>query len=74
MLPGAAAGLQHVAGRTAEVFFKHSPDRLMIAMERGRVEAAVRLCRLAIPAEFGDRMRHTPLLLALAFAQQAILR
>ena len=41
MLAGAAAGLHHVAGFPGKETLKYRPDRLVIAMECRRVEAAV---------------------------------
>src|SRR3954451_6152244 len=61
VLPGAAAGLQHVAGFTGEEFRQHSPDRLVIPMERWRIEPAVRFDRPAIPAEFHYIISHDTL-------------
>ena len=61
VLAGAAAGLQHVAGFAGEELLQHRPDRLVVAMERGRIEPAVRLDRPAILAEFDDIFRHSRL-------------
>ncbi len=58
VLAGAAAGFQHVARPAGEKFFQHRPDRLVVAMERRRVEPAVRFGRPAIPAELGDMLHH----------------
>src|SRR5271168_2199075 len=58
MLAGAAAGFQHVAGPSGEEFLQHRPDRLVVAMERGRVEAAIRLDPPSVLAEFNDIFRH----------------
>src|SRR5437588_12856078 len=58
MLPGAAAGLHHVAGLTHQEFLQHRPDRCMVAVECSCVEAAVRLDRPAILAEFDDIFSH----------------
>src|SRR4051794_41045170 len=58
VLPGAAAGLQHVAGFAGDEFFQHGPDRLVIAMERRRIKPAVRFDRSAVLAEFDDVVGH----------------
>ena len=58
MLAGAAAGLDHVAGFACEIALQHRADRLMIAMKRRRVEAAVRLDRPAVLAELDDVLSH----------------
>ena len=59
MLSGAAAGLQHVAGFAREKFFQHLPDRLIVAVERRRIEAAVRTG--AVAAEFSRMLSHDSL-------------
>src|SRR5580693_5649194 len=65
VLAGAAAGLQYLAGPSSEVLLQHRPDRLVIAVERGRVETPVRLDPPAILAEFDDVFRHvSPMRLA----------
>ncbi len=61
MLAGAAAGLDHVAGFAGQEFFQHRPDRLMIAMERRRVETAVGFDRPSVLAEFHDIVSHVRL-------------
>src|SRR6187431_779411 len=58
VLTGAAADLHHVAGFAGEEFFQHRPDRLMVAMERRRVEPTVGLDRPAILAELHYKFRH----------------
>src|SRR5712672_94732 len=58
MLDGAAAGFQHVTGLAGKIPLKHRPDRPVIAMEGGRVEAAVGLHRPAVLAEFYYILRH----------------
>ena len=58
MLPSAATGLHHVAGLAPQEFLQHRPDRCMVAMECGCVEAAVCLDRPAILAEFDDIFSH----------------
>ncbi len=61
MLAGAAAGLQDVTGPAGEGFLQDRPDRLVVAVERRRIEPAVRLDRPAILAEFDDIFRHETL-------------
>src|ERR1700730_1287724 len=62
VLAGTAACLQHVAGLTRQELLQHCPDRRMVAVECRRIEAAVRLDRAAILAEFDDIFsHHTPL-------------
>ncbi len=58
MLAGAAAGLDHVTGFAGKELLQHRPDRLMVAMKRRRVEAAVGFDRPAVLAEFHDIFRH----------------
>ena len=58
MLAGTAAGLDHLAGFTGKLPLQQVADRLMVAVERGRVEAAVGFDRPAILAEFHDIFRH----------------
>ena len=62
MLPGAAAGFDHVAGFAVEEFLQHLPDRLVIAVKRRRIEPAVRFDWLAILAEFHDVFSHVHVL------------
>lgn len=62
MLSGAAAGFQHVTGLAGQKRLQHRPDRLMVAVERGRIEPSIRLPRLAILAELCDILRHRALL------------
>src|SRR5215211_7555166 len=62
VLPGAAAGLQHVAGLAGEIPLKHRPDRRVVAMERGPVEPAVGLRGSTVPAKFHYILRHHGLL------------
>jgi hypothetical protein len=52
---------QHVTGPAFQELPQHRPNRLVVTMERRRVEAAIRRGRPAIPAEFGDLLRHNPL-------------
>ena len=58
MLAGTAAGLDHVAGLVREIALQYRPDRLMVAVERGRVEAPVGLDPPAILAKFHDIFSH----------------
>jgi hypothetical protein len=58
MLPGAAAGFEHIAALAIEEPFQHRPNRLMIAVKCGRIQTAVRLDRLTILAEFDDVLSH----------------
>src|SRR5947209_14329713 len=58
MLPGAAAGLEHVPGFSVEEWFELRPDRLAIAMKRRRIEPAVGRGRPAILAEFDNIVGH----------------
>ena len=61
MLAGAAAGLEHVAGLIGEVPQQDCPDRLMVAVERRRVETAVGFDPPAVLAEFHDIVSHVSL-------------
>ena len=54
VLAGSTADLDHVARPSGEVFFERGPERLVIAMERRRIEAAVGLDPPAVPAKFND--------------------
>ena len=45
----------------ARKLLKHRPDRRVVAVECRRIETPVRLDRPAVPAEFGDLLRHIPL-------------
>ena len=58
MLAGAAAGLDHVAGFISEIPLQHRPDRLMVAMERRRVETAVGFDPPAVLAKLHDILSH----------------
>ena len=58
MLAGAAAGLHHITGFAGKEFFQHRPDRLVVAVKRGRVETAVSFDRPAILAEFHHKLSH----------------
>src|SRR5262245_16302590 len=58
MLPGAAAGLQRIARLARQKLLQHSPDRLMIAVERCGIEPPVRLDGPAILAELNDEFSH----------------
>ena len=58
VLAGAAADLDHVAGFAGEELLQHRPDRLMVAMERRRIEPAVGLDPPAILAELHYKFRH----------------
>ena len=49
MLPGAAAGLQHVARFAVKEPLQHGPDRRMVAVESGRVEPAVGFASPSLP-------------------------
>jgi hypothetical protein len=62
MLTGAAADLQHVAAASRQQAREHREDRLVIAVEGRRIEAAVgcRRQRTAL-AEFSDVAGHDPL-------------
>ena len=64
MLAGAAADLDHIPGFSGQEALQHRPDRLMIAVKCRRVEAAVRLNRPAILAEFNDIVSHDILRIA----------
>jgi hypothetical protein len=61
MLAGAAGGLDHVAGFAGEKPQQQGPDRLVIAMERRRVETAVGFDRPSVLAEFHDIVSHVSL-------------
>src|SRR4029079_280368 len=52
MLPGAAAGLEHVACLAAQEFFENRPDRDMVAVKRCRVEPFIGGSTPAVVAEF----------------------
>ena len=58
VLAGAAAGLDHVAGTISEIPLQHRPDRLMVAVERRRVETPVGLDPPAVLAKFHDILGH----------------
>ena len=58
MLAGAAAGLQHIARFPGQELLQHVPYRLVVAVERGRVEPAVSLDRPAILAKLHDVLGH----------------
>src|ERR1700688_4770021 len=58
MLAGAAAGLDHITGFPGQELLQYRPDRLMVAVERRRVETAVRLQRPAVLAELHDIFSH----------------
>jgi len=58
VLAGAAADLQHVAGRRIQIFRYRSPDGLMVAPKGRAFEPAVGRCRLTEVAEIGDKFRH----------------
>ena len=51
----------HVAGFAGEEFLQHRPDRLMVAVERRRIEPAVGFDRPAILAEFHHIFSHVSL-------------
>jgi hypothetical protein len=61
MLAGAAADLNHIAGFPGKELLQHGPDRLMVAVERRRIEPAIGLDGPAILAEFNDIFSHTRL-------------
>jgi hypothetical protein len=61
MLAGAAADFGDVTGFAGEKFLQHRPDRLMVAVERRRIEPAVRFDRPPILAEFHYIFRHVSL-------------
>jgi hypothetical protein len=54
VLPGSAAELDHVAGAAGKMLFQYRPERFVIAMKRGCIEAAIRLDPPAVPAKFDD--------------------
>src|ERR1700676_2226802 len=58
MLAGAAAGLDRVAGFAGKEFLQYRPDRLMVAVERRRVEPAAGLDSPSVLAEFNDIFSH----------------
>src|SRR5580693_7214366 len=58
MLAGAAAGLHDVTRFPGKEAFQCRPDRLMVAVERRRVETSVGFDRPAVLAEFLDIFRH----------------
>src|ERR1700716_4700417 len=62
VLAGAAAGLKHRAGFPRKARLQHVSDRLMIAVERRRVETAVGFDRPSVLAEFHDIFSHQTLL------------
>src|ERR1700694_2597145 len=62
MLASAAARLDHVTGFAGKEWLQHRPDRLMVAVERRRVETAVGFDRPAGLAEFDDIFSHDALL------------
>src|ERR1700680_2703205 len=61
MLAGATAGLDHVAGFAGQELLQHRPDRLMVAVERRRVETAVGFDRPAVLAKFHHILSHDSL-------------
>jgi hypothetical protein len=58
MLAGAAAGLDHVTGFPGKVPQQHFPDRLVVAVERRRVETAIGFDPTSVLAEFHDIFSH----------------
>jgi hypothetical protein len=58
MLAGAAAGLDHIAGFPGKEGLQYRPDRLVVAVIRRRIKAAVRLDRPAVLAEFHHILSH----------------
>jgi hypothetical protein len=63
MLTGAASDFDDLTGFAGEEFLQHRPDRLMVAMERRRIEPAVGFDRPAILAEFHYKLSHGSLAL-----------
>jgi len=58
VLAGPAAGFQHVTGFPGKVALQDRPDRLVVAMECGCVQPAVRLDRPPVLAKLDHIFRH----------------
>jgi hypothetical protein len=54
VLAGSTADLDHVARPPGEMLCERRPERLVIAMEGGRIETAVGFDPPAVPAKFND--------------------
>src|SRR6187549_3775348 len=63
VLAGAASDFDDVTGFAGEEFLQHRPDRLMVAVERRRIEPAVGFDRPAVLAQFHHIFRHVILAL-----------
>src|SRR5450631_69321 len=71
VLAGATAGFHDVAGFAVKEWQQYGADRLMVAMKGRRVEAAIRLDRPPVLAEFDNIFSHasrSPEIAAIQFA------
>src|SRR4051794_23756771 len=59
MLAGAATCFENVAGLAVQEALEHRPDRLVIAVKRRCIQAAIRLDRPAVFAELHDIFSHS---------------